>query len=177
MLKLHRARLRSVTRAQPTEWAIWPIVIHSLRTAIVAIASLLVARLCRLPQAYWAAITTVVIAQSSLGAAESVSWQRFIGTFLGAVVGGIGATYYGPHWVTFGASVFLLGLVCAAVRCDFSAFRFGAMTVAIVVLIPGTAPAWRIAFNRFAEVSIGIVVALLFTWLWAEIEIKPPSTS
>jgi uncharacterized membrane protein YccC len=81
------------------ERAWWPIVVHSARTAVVAIASLVAARLLRLPQAYWAPITSVVITQSSLGAAFAVSWQRFVGTALGAVVGAILAAYFPPTYL------------------------------------------------------------------------------
>src|SRR5271157_588164 len=62
------------------KWVWWPTVVHSVRTAVVAVASLLAARLFRLPQMYWAPITTLVITQSSLGAALAVSGQRFVGT-------------------------------------------------------------------------------------------------
>ena len=54
-------------------------VIHVVRTSIAAVVSLLIARLFKLPEAYWAAITTLVVMQSSLGAALTVSWQRFAG--------------------------------------------------------------------------------------------------
>jgi uncharacterized membrane protein YgaE (UPF0421/DUF939 family) len=37
-----------------------------------------------------------VITQSSLGAALTVSWQRFVGTMLGTVVGAIVASQFGP---------------------------------------------------------------------------------
>jgi uncharacterized membrane protein YccC len=63
-------------------------VLHSTRTAVAAVVSLLIARFCRLPESYWAAVTTIVIMQSTLGAAWTVSKQRFAGTGLGAVMGG-----------------------------------------------------------------------------------------
>ena len=47
-------------------------------------ASLEVARLLRLPEAYWAPDSTLMITQSSLGTALSVSGERFVGTVLGA---------------------------------------------------------------------------------------------
>ena len=46
------------------EQASWPVVAHSARTAIAAVAALPVAQLFRLPEAYWAPITTLVITQS-----------------------------------------------------------------------------------------------------------------
>jgi len=155
-------------------WTGWPVLVHSLRTAVAAVASVLVARLFRLPETYWAAITTLVITQSSLGAALAVSWQRFVGTALGAAVGAMVASYFGPHVLVFGASVFLLGLLCAVARLDRSAYRFGGVALVIVLLIPRTGPAWQIAFHRFAEVSIGIAVALIMTVVWPEREITPP---
>jgi len=146
----------------------WPAVVHSARTAVAAVVSVLVARLFRLPEAYWAPITTLVITQSSLGAAWTVSWQRFVGTALGAAVGAIMASYFGAHLLVFGICVFILGLLCLAARSDLAAYRFGGVTLAIVLLIPRTGPAWLIAFHRFAEVSIGIAVALLLAWVWPE---------
>jgi uncharacterized membrane protein YccC len=127
----------------------------------------------RLPEAYWAPITTLVITQSSLGAALKVSWQRFVGTALGAVVGAIVASYFEPHLLVFGASVFLLGLLCPLAMADRSAYRFGGITLAIVLLTPRAGPAWETAFHRFAEVSIGIGVALILTVVWPEREETP----
>jgi len=143
---------------------------HSARTAITAVASMLTARLFRLPQIYWAPITTLVITQSSLGSTLAVSWQRFIGTALGAVAGAIVASYFGPDMLVFGIGVFLLGILCSGVRVARSAYRFGGVTLAIVLLVPRVEPAWRIAWHRFAEVSIGIAVALVMTVVWPERE-------
>jgi uncharacterized membrane protein YgaE (UPF0421/DUF939 family) len=141
---------------------------HSARTAVAATASLLAARLFRLSEAYWAPITTLVITQSSLGAAFGVSWKRFVGTALGALVGGLVASRFPPNVFLFGATVFILGPLCALLRADRSAYRFGGVTLSIVLLVPRTDPAWQVAFHRFAEVSIGIGVALLFATVWPE---------
>jgi uncharacterized membrane protein YgaE (UPF0421/DUF939 family) len=127
----------------------------------------------RLPATYWAPITTLVITQSSLGAAFAISSQRFIGTALGALVGGVAAAYFGSHVLVFGICVFLLGLLCALTRFGPAAYRFGGITVVIVILIPRSNSAWVIAFNRFAEVSTGIGVALLLAVVWPEREATP----
>jgi len=146
---------------------------HSVRTAIAAVTSFLAARLFRLPEAYWAPITTLVITQSSLGAAFAVSWKRFAGTAFGALVGGLVASYFPANVFLFGASVLILGLLCAQVGVDRSAYRFAGVTLSIVLLIPRGNPPWQVAFHRFAEVSIGIVIALLFATLWPEGEDPP----
>jgi uncharacterized membrane protein YccC len=155
------------------QWLRRPVIIHSGRTAVATLASLLVARLFRLSEAYWAPITTIVITQSSLGAALTVSWQRFVGTLVGAALGAIVASYFGPRALVFAACIFVLGILCAALRVDRSAYRFAGVTLAIVLLLPRIAPAWRVAFGRFVEVSIGIGTALVFAKLWPEKEEIP----
>jgi uncharacterized membrane protein YccC len=104
------------------------------KDGVATLASFLVARSFRLPEAYWAPITTIVITQSSLGAAWEVSWQRFMGTLVGAALAAIVASYFEPSALLFGVCVFVLGLVCAAVRTDRSAYRFGGVTLAIVLI-------------------------------------------
>jgi len=150
------------------EWMEGPVVVHSARTAVAAVTSLLAARSFRLPEAYWAPITTLVITQSSLGAALTVSWQRFVGTVLGAVVGAIVAGHFGQHVLVFGTCVFSLGLLSALAHLDLIAYRFAGVTLAIVLLVPRTGSAWQIAFHRFAGVSTGIGVALMLAMLWPE---------
>jgi uncharacterized membrane protein YccC len=141
---------------------------HAARTATGAILSLLVARLFSLPESYWAAVTTIMVLQSTLGAALSVSALRFIGTAMGAAAGAVVPALFGPNVVVFGATVFLLGVLSAALRLDRCAFHFAGMTLAFVMLtVDGRSP-WIVAINRFLEVSIGIFVSLLLTAVWHE---------
>jgi uncharacterized membrane protein YccC len=143
-------------------------VIHAARTTVAAIVSLLVARLFRLPEAYWAAITTLVVMQSTFGAAFTVSWQRFAGTAIGAATGALFATYFGSNTAMFATGIFILGIICAVLRLDKAAYRFAGITLAITMLIAHSSPAWVIAVHRFVEVSLGIAVGLALTALWPE---------
>jgi uncharacterized membrane protein YccC len=142
--------------------------IHAVRTTIAAVASLLFARLFKLPEAYWAAVTTLVVMQSTLGASFTVSWQRFAGTAMGAATGALFATYFGSNTAVFAVGVFIMGIVCAALRFDRAAYRFAGVTLAIVMLIAHSGPGWIVAVHRFIEVSVGIAVGLLLTALWPE---------
>jgi uncharacterized membrane protein YccC len=142
--------------------------IHSARTAVAALVSLEIARLFHLPEAYWAAITTMIVMQSTLGAALTVSEQRFAGTALGCAAGALVAAYFPPSAVLFSVAVFLLGILGALVGLERNAYRFAGITLAIVVLVERSRPAWLIAAHRFIEVTIGIAVALLLTALWPE---------
>ena len=101
--------------------------------------------------------------------------RGFVGTALGAVVGAIAASYFEPHALEFACSVLLLGLICGLLRSDQASYRFGGITLAIVMLVPRAGPAWQIAFHRFAEVSIGIGVVLVLTVVWPEREVARPN--
>ncbi len=146
----------------------WPGLLLPVRTAIAAVVSLLVARAFKLPEAYWAPITTLVVMQTNLGDTIKDGWQRFVGTALGAVAGGLLATYFGPSAIVFGIGVFVLGLVCAVLHLDRPAYRFAGIALAIVLLIARASPPWVIAAHRFFEVSVGIAVGLAVTALWPE---------
>ena len=75
--------------------------------------------------------------------------------------------------LVFACSVLFLGLICGLLRSDQASYRFGGITLAIVMLVPRAGPAWQIALHRFAEVSIGIGVALALTVVWPEREVAP----
>jgi uncharacterized membrane protein YgaE (UPF0421/DUF939 family) len=130
--------------------------------------SLFVARLFRLPEAYWAAITTLIVMQSTLGAALTVSGQRFAGTALGAAVGALLAAHFEPRVIVFGAGVFVIGVICTGLHLERNAYRFAGITLAIVMLVARAESPWQIAAHRFVEVSLGIVVGLMLTALWPE---------
>ena len=141
---------------------------HAARTAVAATVSLAIARLVGLPEAEWAAISTLVVTQSTLGAALTISGARFAGTALGAAAGALLGTYLGSGMPVFGAGVFGLGLVCGVLRLDRAAYRFAGITLAIVLLVSRVKPFWTIAAHRFLEVSLGIVTGLLMTAIWPE---------
>jgi len=145
-----------------------PSLAHSVRTAVAAMASLLVARLLRLPEAYWAPITTLMIMQSSLGTALPISAQRFAGTMIGAAFGGLVVTYTSGNVLVFSTAVFVIGILCTILGLERNAYRFASMTSAVIMLVTRANNEWVIAFHRFAEVSVGIAVALVLTVLWPE---------
>ena len=141
---------------------------HVVRSTVAALAALLLAGLVTLPEPYWATITTLVVMQSSLVASWTVSWKRLVGTATGAIVGGGLGTFLPSSPLVFAAALLGTGWLFGAARLDRVAYRFAAITLAIVMLVARTRPAWIIAAHRFAEVSIGITVALVVTAIWPE---------
>ena len=152
---------------------------HSARTAVAAMASIVVARLFGLPETYWAAVTTLIVMQSELGATLVVSMRQLVGTALGVAVGTLLAGYFGAKLLAFGGGIFLLGVVCPLVGrthqrlpeyFDRTAYRYGSVALTIVMVVGRYDSAWVVALHRFIEVSIGIAVGLVMTLLWRERE-------
>src|SRR5439155_2889214 len=88
-------QVRSKDHARMKLWA-WdeknlPSITHAIRTAVAATVSVIVARLVQMPEAYWAAIATLVVMQSTLGATLTLSIERIVATAVGASVGALEA--------------------------------------------------------------------------------------
>ena len=141
---------------------------NAARTAAAATLAALLSRLLRLPEGWWAAVSAMVVMQSTLGASLSISILRLIGTAIGVALGALLAVYFGANMYVFGAGVFLLGLLTAALHLERAAFRFAGIALAIVMLVVRAQSPWTIAVHRFLEVSLGIVLGLLVTLVWPE---------
>jgi uncharacterized membrane protein YgaE (UPF0421/DUF939 family) len=138
--------------------------LDAARTTVAAVVSLLLARMLKLSESYWAPISAIVIIQSTLDP-RAVAWQRFAGTALGAVVGALVATFFSSNVLVYAAAIFACGALCAVLRMR-TAYRFAAITVSIILLIAHQKPAWIVASHRFVEVSVGIAVALVVAAVW-----------
>jgi len=90
-------------------------VLQSLRTAAGTVVSLLVARGLKLPEFYWAPLSTIVILLSTINPL-TLAWQRFVGTALGVTLGALIASFFRPTWVVYGVGIFLCGILSAALR-------------------------------------------------------------
>jgi uncharacterized membrane protein YccC len=145
-----------------------PSITHAIRTAVAATVSVVIARLVQMPEAYWAAIATLVVMQSTLGATLTLSLERIVATAVGASVGALEASYFGANLFAFAVAIILTGLLSIAFRLEKTAYRYASVTLAIIVLIPRSAAPWIIALHRFIEVSVGIIVALAVVALWPE---------
>lgn len=138
--------------------------ISSLRISIASVVSMLVARSLKLPEFYWAPISTIVILLSTIDPL-TLSWQRFVGTAIGAAAGAAIASLPEHNWLVYGLGIFLCGILSSALRVA-TAYRFAAITLSIVLLITHNRPPWIVAVHRFIEVSLGIAVALLVAVTW-----------
>jgi hypothetical protein len=78
-----------------------PSITHAIRTAVAATVSVIIARIVQMPEAYWAAIATLVVMQSTLGATLTLSLERIVATAVGASVGALEANFFGGSFLAF----------------------------------------------------------------------------
>jgi uncharacterized membrane protein YccC len=145
-----------------------PSVWHAVRTAVAATLSVLLARLLSMPETYWAVIATLVVMQSPLSSTVPLAVQRIVASALGALLGAIESAYFGANLVAFALTIFVLGLISFAFRLERVGYSYAGMTLAIIVLIPRPEAPWIAALHRFAEVSLGILVALAVVAVWRQ---------
>jgi uncharacterized membrane protein YgaE (UPF0421/DUF939 family) len=139
-------------------------VLVSLRVGLASVLSYLLAKGLRLPEFYWAPISTIVILLSTIDPL-TLAWQRFVGTAVGAALGALIATHFSANWMVYGAGIFVCGILSGILRLH-SAYRFAAIALTIVLLVAHGRPPWTLALHRFIEVSLGIAVALAITLVW-----------
>jgi len=154
-----------------------PSLSHALRTAVAAMLSVLIARLVGMPEAYWAAIATLVVMQSTLGATLTLSIERIVATAVAHRSEQLSRTTSVPNLIAFAVAIFLLGILAFAFRLEKTAYRYASITLTIIVLIPRVNAPWNVAAHRFIEVSVGILVALAFVAVWREERIVPDTTT
>ena len=106
--------------------------------------------------------------QSPLSSTVPLAIQRIIASALGATLGTIESACFGANLVAFALTIFVLGLISIAFRLEKVGYSYAGMTLAIIVLIPRPEAPWIAAVHRFAEVSLGILVALAVVTVWRE---------
>ena len=57
----------------------------ALRTTLAGLATFALAEALRLPQGYWAVLTSVIIMQGSVGGSLKAGVDRLVGSFAGAI--------------------------------------------------------------------------------------------
>jgi len=101
------------------------------------------ARSLKLPEFYWAPISTIVILLSTINPL-TLAWQRFAGTALGAALAALVASLFRPNWVVYAGAIFVCGLLCSLLRLG-GAYRFAAITLTIVLLVAHSNSPWIVA--------------------------------
>lgn len=113
-----------------------------------------------LPERYWALITAVVVTQPMLSDTLGAGRERVLGTLLGAAAGFlvlIAEQHGAPRLPLFWLALVALALLVAM----YPYLRLSAVTLIVVVLVPGTGTIYARPFDRVVEILIGTFAAVV----------------
>jgi uncharacterized membrane protein YgaE (UPF0421/DUF939 family) len=80
-------------------------------------------------------------------------------------VGIVLATVLHSSTLVYGLGILACGMLAWVLRLG-GAYRFAAITLSIILLVPRAQAPWITGWHRFLEVSLGIFVALVVTMVW-----------
>ena len=131
----------------------------SIRGALAAALSLLIAQQLGLQYPIYAMIAAVIVIDLSAQETRRLAWRRIAGTGIGSILGGVLAHLLPPGALTIGVGIFLAMFLSHLLRLPEAARIAGYLCA--IVLLEHAADQWAYAFWRFVETILGIGVALL----------------
>jgi len=135
----------------------------ALRTTLAGLLTFALGHVLKLPQAYWAVLTSVIVVQASVATSLKAVVDRMLGTVAGAVWGVI-VTLVVPHHdqVALGATLVLALAPLALMAALRPSFRVAPITAVIVLLSTTGVQLGPVhyALDRVLEIAVGCVVGL-----------------
>ena len=118
-----------------------------------------------LKERYWAIITAIVVTQPVLSDTLSSARDRVAGTLIGAALG-FGVLELAEHGVPPEA-MFWVALPPLALLIAMRPYlRLSAVTLVVVVLVPGTGTPFVRPFDRVIEILLGAIAAIVVAALF-----------
>lgn len=139
--------------------------IHSLKTAFACLIGYTLVQVSHLSvqAGQWLIITILVVMcnQVNVGGVIQKSYLRFLGTFSGSLLAALALQIFKTDPIVIGGVIVLVGTlfsyIATAQKPYSDAATLGAVT-AIIILV-GQHPSALVAFERFLEISMGILIA------------------
>jgi uncharacterized membrane protein YccC len=139
------------------------VLIHAAKTALAAALCWGLALRLGMHDAYWGAISAIIVLQSNFGATVTASRDRVLGTLIGALFG-FSFSLFGTLPWNYVLAVFAAVGLCGLLGLRSSS-RLAGVTITIVMLVPQAGAHWTVALDRVLQVLLGIVVALAVSTL------------
>ena len=139
--------------------------IHSIKTVIACLIGLLITKNISYVTDQWIVITIIIVmcAQLYVGSVLQKAYFRFLGTLVGCFFAAATLILLGQDTLSVVVAItiasFIFSYIATARENLVYTGTLGAVTTAIVMLSPH--PTLVLAFGRFIEISIGILIATL----------------
>lgn len=135
----------------------------AVRASAAAGLSVWVAQCLALAYPLYAMISAVIVTDPDPKTTREQSWRRFLATVIGAGVGALLSPVMQMRPLLIAAAILATMLLCHFCRLDGAA-RVAGYICGIVLLDFSAAP-WAYAWHRLAETTLGIVAALLVSFV------------
>jgi uncharacterized membrane protein YgaE (UPF0421/DUF939 family) len=145
----------------------------ALRTSLAAGVAMAIAALLALPHPIFAFISAVIVTDLAPARSRKLGMQRLAATLVGAVCGAALTQLLAP-----GASAIVLAILIAMLVCQLLGSFEGAKVagfIAGIVVFEHSAQPWISAAFYFIESVLGIVCAMLISYVPKLIRLKEPS--
>ena len=144
----------------------------SVRAALAAGVSVLLAQLCRFDHPIYALIAAVIVTDLSPSRTTKLGLQRLVATVAGASCGAVASMVLGASAWAIGLSIFFAMAICHLLRVSDGA-KVAGYICGIVMIAHGEHP-WIYAFFRLIETALGIGVAWLLSLVPMLIHVEEP---
>jgi uncharacterized membrane protein YgaE (UPF0421/DUF939 family) len=144
----------------------------ALRASVAAAAAIAIARLLKLEHPIYALLAAVIVTDLAPSQSRRLAIHRIIATFVGAVCGAGLSLVLPSGPIAVGTSILLAMLLCQLVGVP-DAFKISGFICGIVVLEDSPEP-WLNAAGRFLETVLGVVVAVLVSYVPKLIKMEEP---
>lgn len=142
--------------------------VHAFKTALACLLGVLITKFAvHLPADQWLVVTIIVVmcAQMNVGGMLQKSYMRFLGTISGSLISIIVLQLFGPEIIAITATItiaaFIFSYLATSDKSYSEAGTLGAATVVIILL--STHPTLTIAIERFIEITLGIIIAVVIS--------------
>ena len=141
--------------------------IHSLKTALACLVGLFIGKALHFHSEQWLVITILVVmcAQINVGGVIQKSYMRFLGTLSGSIIAALTLKFFGSEIaviaIVLAISAMFFSYIATGQNKYSDSGTLGAVTVAIILI--AQSPTLSMAAERFAEISLGIIIAGLFS--------------
>lgn len=123
----------------------------------------------------WSVMASIVVMQLHLGSTYQAAWMRFLGVFIGSIMGGLIISFLGAEPVIMSIGVFLTIVICSILGIK-EGYRIASLSTAFIIISAASKPdidPWLFSFFRFIDSCIGIIVALSVSYfIWPETALK-----